>query len=186
MARRVLLSLMAMVALAAFPPLAGAHCIKRHQVQIAKGTSPAGWHWSVEGSIGNNGPCGGDWLFGIDFNLEGAIAWGTSTGIPAGGELGRRPDVSASDNLLVDGSDRVFSGMVEGEAVKLVATLSNGKRLVIHPKLPSAQLRRKVSWLRGIRYFVAYYPPEGFVTGVMTFNRAGTLLYREKNFERSF
>jgi hypothetical protein len=175
---------MAVVALVAFAPSAGAHCIKRHEVPIAKGTSPTGWHWSVDGSIGNNGSCR-EWLFGMDFNLEGALGWGTSTGIPAGGELGRRPDVSGSDSLLLDGSDRVFSGMVEGEAVKLVATLSDNKRLVIRPKLPSAQLRRKVTWLRGIRYFVAYYRPEGFVTGVMTFNRAGTLLYRDRTFEGS-
>lgn len=183
MARRLLPLAMALAALAAWAPSAGAHCIKRHQVAIAKGTSPTGWNWSVDGSIGNNGRCGGDWLFGIDFNLEGAIGWGTSTGIPPGGELGRRPEVSASDNLLIDGSDRVFSGMVEGEAVKLVATLSNDKRLVIHPKLPSAKLRRNVGWLRGIRYFVSYYPPEGFVTAVRTFDRAGTLLYRDRTFE---
>jgi hypothetical protein len=173
----------AVVALVVLAPTAGAHCIKRHEVPIAKGTSPTGWHWSVEGSIGNNGPCGGDWLFGMDFNLEGAVAWGTSTGIPAGGELGGRPEVSASDDLLLDGSDRVFSGMVEGEAVKLVATLSNNKHLVIHPRLPSAKLRRNVTWLRGVRYFVAYYLPEGFVTGIRTFDRAGTLLYRDRTFE---
>jgi hypothetical protein len=77
----------------------------------------------------------------------------------------------------------VFSGFVEGEAVKLVATLSDNRRLVIHPKLPSAKLRRQVSWLRGVRYFVAYYPPEGFVTGLMTFDRVGTLLYRDKTWE---
>jgi hypothetical protein len=183
MARRVLPLLIVVAALAVLAPGAGAHCIKRHQVPIAKGTSPTAWHWSVVGSIGNNGNGCRDWLFGMDFNLEGAVNWGTSTGIPAGGELGRRPDVSASDNLLLDGSDRVFSGMVDGEAVKLVATLSNNKGLIVRPKLPSTQLRRKVSWLRGVRYFVAYYPPEAFVTGVMTFNRAGTLLYRDRTFE---
>jgi len=74
--------------------------------------------------------------------------------------------------------------MVEGEAVKLVATLSNNKHLVIRPQLPSAHLRRKVTWLRGIRYFVFFYPPEGFVTGVATFDRAGTMLFRDKTFER--
>lgn len=184
MARRVLLPLMTVVALAALPPLAGAHCIKRHQVPIAKGSSPAGWHWAVDGSIGNNGNCR-EWLFGMDFNLEGATNWGWSTGIPAGGELGRHTTVDAFDNLLLDGSDRVFSGTVEGEAVKVVATLSNGKHLVVHPELPSAELRRQVTWLRGVRYFVAYYPPEGFVTGVATFDRAGTLIYRDRTFEDS-
>ncbi|MBS1891481.1 MAG: hypothetical protein JST59_09310 [Actinobacteria bacterium] len=186
MLRRLLPLLIAVAALVAFAPSAGAHCIKRHQVPIAKGTSPTGWHWSVDGSIGNNGGHCREWLFGMDFNLEGAIGWSWGTGIPAGGELGRHTEIDALDNLLLDGSDRVFSGSVEGEAVKLVATLSNNKRLVIHPKLPAAKLRRKVGWLRGVRYFVAYYKPEGFVTGIMTFNRAGTLLYRDKNFEDSY
>jgi len=183
MARRALPLLLAVAALVVLAPAAGAHCIKRHEVPIAKGTSPAGWHWSVEGSIGDNGGHCRDWLFGMDFNLEGATYWGSSTGIPVGGEYGRHDGVDASDSLLIDGSDRVFSGFVEGEAVKLVATLSNNKHLVIHPKLPSAKLRRQVSWLRGVRYFVFYYRPEGFVTGVSTFDHAGTLLYRDKSFE---
>jgi hypothetical protein len=183
MARRVLPLLIAMASLAALAPGAGAHCIKRHQVAIAKGASPTGWHWSVAGSIGNNGDRCRQWLFGLNFEIEGVGSWGSSTGIPAGGELGRHPDVDAYDSLLPDGSDRVFAGYVEGEAVKLVVTLSNNKHLVIRPQLPSAQLRRKVTWLRGIRYFVAFYRPEGFVTGVMTFNRAGTLLYRDRTFE---
>jgi hypothetical protein len=186
MARRALPLLIAVAAFFALAPVAGANCIKRHQVPIAKGVSPAGWHWSVDGSIGDNGGHCRDWLFGMEFNLEGAVGWSSSTGIPVGGELGARADVSASDNLLLDGSDRVFSGFVGGDAVKLIATLSDNKRLVIHPKLPSAKLRRQVGWLRGVRYFVDYYRPEGFVTAIRTFDRAGTLLFRDKSFEDSY
>lgn len=166
-----------------FAPIAGASCIKRHQVTIAKGTSPSGWSWTVDGSIGNNGSDCGEWLFGMDFDLQGATRWGWGTGIPAGGHLDRRFEMSASDDLLEDGSSRVFSGTVSGEVAKVVLTLSNNKHLAIRPKSPPPQLRRKVVWLRGVRYFVEYYPPEGFVTEVAEFSASGQLLHRDKSFD---
>jgi hypothetical protein len=182
MSRRALLLLVVATAGLVIAPAADAHCIKRHRVPIARGTSPSGWPWAVDGSIGNNGSCR-EWLFGMDFELQGATNWGWSTGIPAGGHLGRHVEVDASDNLLLDGSDRVFSGTVDGEVAKVVVTLSNNKHLAFRPKAPRRQLREKVGWLRNVRYFVDYYPPEGFVTGVATFSRSGQLLYRDKNFE---
>jgi hypothetical protein len=162
-------------------PAANAACVKRHEVRIASGTSPSGWNWSVSGSIGNNGSCR-QWLFGMDFELEGATNWGWGTGIPAGGHLGRSFEIEASDNLLEDGSYRVFSGTVNGEVAKVLITLSNNKHLAIRPKAPPARLRNRV-WLHNARYFVAYYRPEGFVTGVATFSASGQLLYRDKTFE---
>ncbi|HET9866563.1 MAG TPA: hypothetical protein VFQ06_04675, partial [Nitrospira sp.] len=124
-----------------------------------------------------------EWLFGMDFDLEGATNWGWGTGIPAGGHLGRRFEISAHDDLLEDGSYRVFSGTVNGDVAKVMLTLSNNKHLTIRPKAPSERLRRKVVWLRNVRYFVEYYRPEGFVTGVATFSASGQLLYRDKSFE---
>ncbi|HEU5064060.1 MAG TPA: hypothetical protein VFT79_13055 [Solirubrobacterales bacterium] len=165
-------------------PSTGAACIKRHEVRIASGTSPNGWKWTVDGTIDNNGRgnCRG-WLFGMDFNLEGAANWGWGTGIPAGGHLSRHFGISASDDLLEDGSYRIFSGSVSGEAAKVLITLSNNKRVTIRPKSPPAHLRQKVVWLRNVRYFVEYYRPEGFVTGVAIFSASGQLLYRDKSFE---
>jgi hypothetical protein len=168
---------------AIFVPAAGAGCIKRHQVRIASGESPSGWKWTVDGSIGNNGNNCRDWLFGMDFDLEGAGDWGWGTGIPAGGHLDRRFDIESSDNLLEDGSDRVVAGTVNGEVAKILFTLSNNKRLTVRPISPSADLLRKVHWLRNSRYFVDYYPPEAFVTGVATFSSSGQLLYRDKTYE---
>ena len=183
MFRRSLLILAVTIGVLAVAPAADAHCIKRHSVLIAKGTSPSGWPWSVEGLIGDNGGCR-TWLFGMEFELTGALSWGSSTGIPVGGHLGRHNEASASDALLLDGSDRVFSGFVGGEVAKVVVTLSNNKHLAIRPKLPRRQLRDKVEWLRNVKYFVKYYPPEGFVTGVETFSRSGQLLSRDRTFEQ--
>lgn len=172
----------AVVALLVSAPVAGAACIKRHTVRLAAGTSPSGWGWTVQGTIGNNGGCR-DWLFGMEFELQGATNWGWGTGIPAGGHLGRGFDIEASDDLLEDGSYRVVSGTVNGEVARVVFTLSNNKRLAIHPKSPSERLRRKVAWLHNARYFVDYYLPEAFITGVATFSATGQLLYRDKTFE---
>ena len=182
--RRPILIVSAIAALLLFVPYATAGCIKRHSVRIATGTSPNGWGWSVDGSIGNNGDNCHQWLFGMEFDLQGATFWGSSSGIPAGGHLGRgHNEPSASDTLLEDGSYRVFSGFVSGEVAKVLVTLSNNKRLAIRPKSPPQRLRRKVVWLHNVRYFVQYYPPEGFVTGIATFSASGLLLYRDKSFE---
>lgn len=176
--------IIAVIAMLIVVSSAGAACIKRHEVRIASGASPSGWNWTVDGTIGTNGRgnCR-EWLFGMRFDLEGATNWGWGTGIPAGGHLGRRFEISAHDNLLEDGSYRVFSGSVNGEVAKVLVTLSNNKHLVIRPKSPPEHLRRKVVWLRNVRYFVEYYRPKGFVTGVATFSASGQLLYRDKSFE---
>lgn len=152
-------------------------------MRIASGMSPSGWDWTVDGTIGNNGNNCREWLFGMDFGLEGATNWSWGTGIPAGGHLNRRFDIDASDNLLVDGSYRVFSGTVNGEVARIMLTLSDNRHLTVRPKSPPKRLRRKVAWLRNTRYFVEYYPPEGFVTGVATLSASGQLLYRDKSFD---
>jgi hypothetical protein len=181
MRRRPIFLLLAALPLLLLAPAAEAACIKRHEVPIASGTSPSGWEWNVSGSIGNNGSCR-EWLFGMDFELEGATNWGWGTGIPAGGHLGRSFDIDAFDDLLEDGSYRVFSGTVNGEVAKVLLTLSNNKHLAIRPKAPPARLR-SIVWLQNARYFVEYYRPEAFVTGVATFSASGQLLYRDKTFE---
>lgn len=158
-------------------PSVGAACIARHRVKVARGQSPAGETWTVEGSIGNNGSCR-DWLFGMDFSLPKAVNWGWGTGIPAGGHLSSSFDIDASDDLQEDGAWRVLSGSVAGEVTKVMATLSNGKRLVFKPRSAPASLRRKITWLKNVRYFVQYYPPTGFVTSASLFNASGQLLYR--------
>jgi hypothetical protein len=183
MRTRPLLLLTVVAALLVLAPSATAKCIKPHSVRIASGTSPNDLPWTVEGSIRNNGNSCREWLFGMGFELTGVGNWSWSTGIPPGGRLRDGFEIDASDNLQEDGSTRVFSGSVGGEVAKVMATLSNNKHLTFRPKSPSAQLRRKFTWLRNVRYFVTYYPPEAFVTGVSTFSASGQLLYRDRSFE---
>lgn len=180
---RLILAIAAAAALLVFAPVATAGCIKRHSVRIAAGTSPSGLPWTVEGTIGNNGGHCREWLFGMEFELPDVGNWSWATGIPAGGHLRRGFEMDASDDLQEDGVSRVFSGTVSGEVAKVHATLSNNQRLTIRPESPSEKLRSKVVWLRNVRYFVDYYPPEAFVTGVALFSASGQLLYRDKNFD---
>ena len=185
MRRGTSLALVVVAALLAFVPSAAASCIARHSVPIASGPSPEGDQWTVEGTIGDNGSCS-EWLFGMDFDLPGAVRWGWGTGIPAGGHLSKDFTIDASDDLQEDGSWRIFSGTVAGGVAKLVAGLSDGKRLTINPRSAPAQLRLQVAWLRNARYFVQYYPPEGFVTSVSLFSASGQLLYQERGSEGTF
>jgi hypothetical protein len=177
--------LAAIAALFVLASPASAACIKRHSVQIASEPSPGGEPWTVTGTIGDNGSCR-EWLFGMEFKLPGAENWSWGTGIPAGGHLSKRFTMEASDYLQEDGSQRVFSGTVGGDVAKVMATLSNGKRLTIQPKSAPAALRRHVVWLRNVRYFVQYYLPEGFVTSVSLFSATGQLLYRTTGGEGGF
>lgn len=164
-------------------PSAIAECIKPDSVPIASGTSPNGLPWRVEASIRNNGNSCREWLFGMDFELADAAYWGWGTGIPAGGHLRSGFEIDASDDLQRDGTTRVFSGSVGGEVAKVMATLSNNKHLTFQPKSPPVHLRRKFTWLKNVRYFVTYYPPDAFVTGISTFNASGQLLYRDRSFD---
>lgn len=185
MSRRPSAALATIVALAVFASSASAACIKRHGVRIASKPSPNGQPWTVTGTIGNNGSCD-EWLFGMNFELPGAVNWGWGTGIPPGGHLSDDATIDASDDLQEDGSWRVFSGTVSGDVAKAVATLSNGKRLTIRPRSPSARLRQHVVWLRNVRYFVQYYLPKGFVTSVSLFSASGRLLHRADGADGSF
>ncbi len=180
-----MLNLTAIVGLLVFVPTAAASCIKRHSVPIASGLSPSGETWTVEGTIGSNSTCR-EWLFGMEFNLPKAVSWGWGTGIPAGGHLSRDFNIDASDDLLEDGSYRVFSGSVAGDVAKIVVTLSSGKRLVIRPKSVPASLRKRVVWLKNARYFVQYYLPTGFASSVSLLSRSGQLLYRTSGNDGGF
>lgn len=49
---------------------------------------------------------------------------------------------------------------------------------VFKPRSAQASLRRKIIWLKSVRYFVQYYPPTGFVTSASLFSASGRLLQR--------
>lgn len=162
-------------AASSWEPFAAERCIHRQEHSIAEGRSPNGKHWTVTASIRNNGNCR-TWLFSLDFRpsgtLRGSSRWGWR--IPAGGHLSRVFMIKAQDESA--GSDRVFYGAV-GKRVKTIElTMSKGKRIVAHPKLPPMALRERFVWLRNVRYFLRYYPAGEHVGVARLFDARGGLI----------
>lgn len=162
-----------------------AQCIHRQKHLVADGKSPSGRQWTVTASIRDNGGCS-TWLFSMDFRpsgtLRGSSRW--SWRIPAGGHLSKKFTIDAQDESA--GPNRAFYGAVGGRVKIIVLTTSNGKRLTVHPKLPSLALRERFVWLRNVRYVLRYYPSDQHVRVARLFNAQGDLVGRVGGSEGEF
>ncbi len=144
----------------------------QHRQPIAHGDSPKGTPWTVMVSIRDNGRNCSAWLLGFEFRpnrkpysrsweaelgrkipMPGSFSWGW--GIPTGGHLPNDFTISGQDEY--EGSERVFAGAAGGSVKSITLTMSSGKHVMIHPRLPSRASRRRFVWLRNLRYFVSYY-----------------------------
>jgi hypothetical protein len=182
--RRLLLVLVLLAALL-FPAgeAAAKGCITPRKVEFAHGRSPTGEEWTAEASVKKNGSCQ-EWLFGIDFKFSGGFGWGSGTGIPVGGHTSRYEKIAGyAGPILEDASEGAVFGYTGAEVATVKLKMSDGSSLELHPRLPPEELRRKVVWMRGFRYFVDFYPGHGYVTEFWLFNRAGTLLDRNLHAE---
>jgi hypothetical protein len=183
--RRGLAFAAAFAAAFVFSASAALACISPRTVPIGSGLSPSGSKWEVSASIKKNGSCR-EWLFAVDFVLPEVTKWGSATGIPVGGHVSRFFNISASDDVSLDGTERVFSGYTGREVATIKARMSDGRQIEIRPMFPPQELRARFVWLRSFRYFVQYYPPESEVASVLLFNKAGTLLYKADAVEGFF
>lgn len=181
--RRALCLFVALAALLA--PAAGAagkSCITPHKVEFARGPSPLGPDWTASASVKKNGNCR-EWLFGVDFTVPGAYNWGSGTGIRVGRHTDPYFNISGFDFPLSGGETGVVGGYVGREVATIKLSMSDGRAIEIHPRLPRVQLRHKFVWMRGFRYFLRYYEGKSHVDAFRLFDRAGTLLYRKLNAE---
>lgn len=153
-------------------------CVSPRTVPLDRGPTLRGEEWEVSASIRKNGTCRGGWLFSVNFSLPQISNWGSATGIPVGGHISRYFDISASDEVSLDGTERAFSGYTGREVATIAMTMNDGQRTEVHPKFPPGKLRKHFVWLRSFRYFVRYHPPDSAVASVSLFNKAGILLYR--------
>lgn len=160
-------------------------CIHRQHHLIAKGRSPGDRRWTVTGTIRNSGSCG-YWLFGMNFVFSGpnAGAWRGAWGILAGGHLSNSFTIGAQDET--ESSEQVFSGVVGSRVKTILLTISNGDRLVIHPKLPRQRLRKRFVWLRSMRYFVHYYNTGQHVKVARLLNSQGEIIFTARGEEGVF
>jgi len=144
----------------------------QHRQPVANGKSAKGTPWTVAVSIRRNERKCSSWLLGFEFRpdqkpyrrrweaalsrktpMPGSFGW--RWGIPAGGHLPNDFTISSRDEY--EGSERVFAGAAGGSVKYITLAMSNGRHMVIHPRLPSRALRERFVWLRNLRYFVQYY-----------------------------
>ncbi|MDX6601449.1 MAG: hypothetical protein QOF13_651 [Solirubrobacterales bacterium] len=175
----------------------------KHRQPIAHGDSPSGTPWTVTVSIRENGHNCSAWLLGFEFRpdqkpyshsweaeaelsrqipMPGSFSWGW--GIPAGGHLPNDFTISGQDEY--EGSERVFAGAAGGSVKSITLTMSSGKHMVIHPRLPGQALRQRFVWLRNLRYFVSYYHLGSHVqkVAVRSANGVSTIRGNEGAFEK--
>jgi hypothetical protein len=177
----------------------------KHRQPIAHGDSPNGIPWTVTVSIRDNGRNCSAWLLGFEFSpdqkpyshsweaeaeaglsrqipIPGSFSW--SWGIPAGGHLPNDFTISGQDDY--EGSERVFAGAAGGSVKSVTLTMSSGRYIVIHPRLPSEALRQRFVWLRNLRYFVSYYHLGSHVqkVTVRSSNGVSTIRGNEGAFEK--
>lgn len=153
-------------------PFEAVRCIPPQKRLIADGRSPGNKRWTVTAAIRNNGNCRA-WLLSMDFRplgtLRGSSRWAWM--IPADGHLSRKFTINAQDESA--DSDRVFYGAVGLRVKSIKLIMSNGKRVVVRPKLPSLALRERFVWLRNVQYVLRYYSAGEHVRVAKLFNARG-------------
>lgn len=132
-------------------------CVDPTRVSVDHGRRANGNRWNVDSSVRNNGSCA-HWLLGMHFSPIGTVqgSWKGAWDIPSKGHLSRSFTVSAQDESA--GAERVISGVTGSRIRTVIVTTNSGNRVTLHPRLPSRDLRSRFVWLRGLRYFVRFYP----------------------------
>lgn len=183
MRKRPLLSMMAVAgtALCLIITMASASatqdrsCIKPQRRGLANGTTPTGRTWKVSALIRPQSACR-SWFLQVNFIPSGTRAgsWAWGHRIKKGGHLADGFGIVGED--AVSDAGRVFSGIVGGRTRTVAVTLSDGKHITIHPKLPSLRQRDRYAWLHNLRYFVRFYPTGGRAKVVKLLDAQGKVL----------
>lgn len=150
-------------------------CIKPQQHGLASGPTPTGRTWKVSARIRPESACR-SWFLQVNFIPSGTHAgsWAWGHRIEKGGHLADGFGIVGDDTVSEVG--RVFSGIVGGRTKTVAVTLSNGKHITIHPKLPSPRQRDRYAWLHNLRYFVRFYSAGGRAKVVKLLDAQGKVL----------
>ena len=156
------------------------------QQAIGRGPVPSGGKWSVIGDVRPNGGCS-HWLFRVKFVPFGTApgSWSGAWDIPAEGHLSDRFTISAQDEASK--SERAFSGIV-GARVKTIELhlRPDGRKVVVHPRLPNSEARQKCPWLRNFRFVVRFLPTSSRIQIAKLINAKDEVIFSERPFEGSF
>lgn len=97
--------------------------------------------------------------------------------LPVPGEFVLNADTGEPDEY----PERDISGVTATRAVELKVKMSDGKVLTVEPALPPRALRQRLTWLRGLRFFDAFFPVSQRVKAVTAFDRSGRVLGNGKS-----
>lgn len=150
-------------------------CIKAQRRGLASGTTPTGRTWKVSAQIRPESACR-SWFLQVNFIPSGTHtgSWSWGHRIKKGGHLADGFGIVGEDAVSEVG--RVFSGIVGGRTRTVAVTLSDGKHMTIHPKLPGLRQRDRFAWLHNLRYFVRFYPAGGRAKVVKLLDAQGKVL----------
>lgn len=165
---------------------ASGQCVPHREVGLDHGEHH-GRPWriiaSVEG-IEHNGGCS-FWFLKVRFSPQGIPrgSWTEGWGIPAGGHLPATATIGAGDYEEEDG--RAVGGVVGSRVRSVVLKMSGGSTMVVHPKEPRKGLGSRFGWLRGLRYFLFFYPAGGHVKTIKLLDVNGDVIFTAHSEEGS-
>jgi hypothetical protein len=160
-------------------------CVKSKRLMLERGHSQAGERWKVAASIQANPGCA-TWLLKLEVSPSGTRAgtWRWGQAIQPNRSLPPGFTIAAGDEVARVG--RAFSGMTSGAARFVVLHTVEGRRIVIHPKRPAIDLRRRYEWLRNVKYFVRFYPPHDHVRVAEGYGAGHIRLFKVAGSEGAF
>lgn len=157
-------------------------CTEPPSFVVARGHSLYGVPWQIEAtrfSATATGPGGVETHFSIS-PRGGYTGVGYYTGLPL--PLPRRFVFTANAGSDIDRHpESDLSGITRRRVAKLVVKMSDGERLTVYPKPAPRRLRKRLPWLRGLRFFDVFFPADQEPKLVTALNRTGHVLARHKN-----
>lgn len=80
---------------------------------------------------------------------------------------------------ITDYPESDISGVTQPKAVELVVKMSDGQFLTVRPVLAPPEARKRFPWLRGLRFYDAFFPSSQEPLKVTAFDGDGRVLARE-------
>jgi hypothetical protein len=160
------------------PTAASAFCHRAQHALIDHGTSPGGVPWVIKAGIRNGINCDQSPELVTDFNLgkpeDPYWSWESVGGI----HISEQFPIDAQAVQEADPYEGFLSGYLGGKVATLVARMSTGESVTIHPERPRPKLRKRYFWLRDIRFFFYFHPTDRVATVVTLYDAKGRVIYK--------
>jgi hypothetical protein len=149
---------------------------------VAHGSSLYGVPWRIKAATRPEGATGRS-TAEISFSVHACGEYseaGYSMGlpIPLADHLFFRADAGADIDAYPEGD---LSGLTSRGIVELEVRMSDGETLIVHPHLAPHRLWRVLPWLRGLRFFDAFFAAGVKPLEVIAFDRAGHAVASSKS-----